>query len=341
MSEFVERVVGKAAPPIGFIFCAAMSVDLIVRYAAAMKFGNDFGVYWRTANNPIEMAYMAGWEYPFPYAPPMLLWISPLALIPKWPAYFLFGAVSIAAFVLACRPYLSKIAIALALLAAPFSRGIMTGQVCALMGAAIIWAFGSKNRILAGVALGFVATIKPQLVIMAPLMLALNRDWRAFVSAGAAFLVAIILSVAVLGSGSWVEWIASMDTFRQAVVDVRATKIGITPAMWAFSRELPTLPFLLVGAMAGSMLVYLCRDKDPLERAAAVVAGSLLAAPYALDYDLAALFPFLALSVMRGRIWAALGLVSWFHPLPLAITAVTLLRGSFSKRFVLRRANAV
>lgn len=181
-SAFVRQAIGKASLPVAFISCALMSVALLVGYYGAWKFGNDFGVYWRTANNPVELAYSPGWLYPFPYAPTMLLWVSPLSLVPKWPAFFAFIICSAAAFVFACRPYLPKAAIALILITSPFLRGMFTGQVCAILAALMLWACGSKNRIAAGIAFGVIASIKPQLVLMAPLMLALNRDWRAFES---------------------------------------------------------------------------------------------------------------------------------------------------------------
>jgi len=341
MSDFVRTTVGKAAPPIAIIFCIGMSACLFAGYVRAERFGNDFGVYWRAANQSIETIYFWQGRFPFPYAPTMLLWVEPLSLIPKWPAYFMFVAASAAAFILAYRPYVCRSAIALALVSPPFMRGMFTGQVCAVLAALLVWASGAKNRIGAGIAFGVIASVKPQLVIMAPLMLALNRDWRAFASAGVTFLAAALLSVLIFGAERWPEWIASMGHFHGSVVNTGVIGVGITPAMWAERFGYPPLAFMLAGTLAGAATVYLCRSLGPLERSTAVAAGSLMAAPYALVYDLTPVVPLLALLVIRGRIWAALALASPWHPLPLAITVYELLRKSVTGLPVWRTRHAI
>lgn len=324
MTPFVEGVFRKVGPPIAVITCATMSAWLFLRYYYADKFANDFGVYWRVVRQPLEHIYSWAGNYPFPYAPTMLLWIQPLALIPKWPAYFLFIIVSVAAFVLACRPYLSKGAIALILVTRPFLRGIFTGQVCAILAAGTLWACGTKNRIAAGVAFAVMGSIKPQLIWMAPLMLLLNKDWRALGSGAAASFLILVSTVTFFGPDRWAEWLASMDHFKQALVNINAFHIGVTPAMWAEWWGLPPLPFMVAGGFAGAALVYACRDMEPLEKCTAIVAGSLLGAPYALDYDLVALFPFLAMIVMKGRMFAVIGLTGTLNPLPLLVVAYEL-----------------
>lgn len=301
-------------------------------YFEYSKFSNDFSVYWRAANQPLEQVYFWKGRFPFPYAPTMLLWISPLSVIPKWPAYFLFGGISVTAFVLACRPYLPKAAIALAMISPPFVRGIFTGQVCALLGALLIWACGTRNRLAAGIALGIIATIKPQLVLMAPLMLALNKDWRAWWSALGAFLFIVLLSLVIFGPARWPEWAGSMDHFRSALIETRAIRIGVSPAAVAERFGYPPLPFLFLGTLGGALIVYLCRFAEALEKAAAIALGSILAAPYALAYDLTPIMPLLALAVFRGRILAAFGMGYPTPPIPVIISVYELLSSSGTRR---------
>jgi hypothetical protein len=331
MSDFVRSVVGKAALPIALTLCAALAVLLTVNYVANHKFGTDFGVYWRAANQPVEQVYFWRRQFPFPYAPTMLLWIQPLAFIPKWVAYFLFIAASLIAFVLAVRPYLPRSAIILCLISPPFVRTIFTGQVCALLAALLLWACATERRVAAGIAFGVIASIKPQLVLMAPLMLALNRDWRAFVAASATFLSALLLSLA-FGIDRWPEWLASMDHFHNAVTGSNIIKVGMSPAVIAERFGFSPLPFMLAGGVAGAALVYICRHAEPLAKTAAIALGSILAAPYALDYDLLAVVPFLALAVVQGRIWAGLAITAAFPPLPLVISGYQLIRERFNGR---------
>lgn len=290
------------------------------------KFANDFGVYWRTANMPVEQAYLWKGRFPFPYIPTMLLWISPLSLVPKWPAFIAFVIGSGVALALALRPYLPKAAIALTLLSPPFMRGAYTGQVSALLAAIMIWACGTENRLRAGLAFGVIASVKPQLVIMAPLMLALRRDWTAFFAAAITFAAFLQMSEMLYGYQRWEEWCYSLDHFRRMVMDTNVSGSGATPAVLAEKHGLPPLPFWLVGIAAGSWLVYLCRDGESLVQATAIGAGSLLAAPYALAYDLIVIVPLLASLIMRGRIVAFLGIPAAIPMLPLGVAVYGLVQ---------------
>jgi hypothetical protein len=317
-------------PLFALIYCALTTGAIVIEYVHASKFGNDFGVYWRAAHQPLSEVYFWKGRFPFPYAPTMLLWVAPLAFVPKWLAYFLFVGSSIAAFVLACRPYLRMRGIALALMSPPAARGLFTGQVCALLAALMIWACGTGSRIAAGVAFGVIASIKPQLVIMAPLMLALNRDWRAFLAAGTSFSLIVVLAVVLLGPERWPEWIGSMNHFYHAVTDTGVITVSTSPAAVAERFGYAPLPFLLLGTLLGATTVYLCREAQPLEKAAAIGVGSIMAAPYALAYDLTVVMPVLALATLQGRITAAFGLGTPYHPLPLIVSIYELVRTRFA-----------
>ncbi len=295
----------------------------------ASRLGNDFDVYWRTARQPVEQVYFWKGRFPFPYAPTMLLWISPLKLIPKWIGFSLLVSSSIAAMLLACRHYLPMRAIVLTLISPSVARGLFAGQVCALLAALMIWTCRTRYRIAAGIAFGITASIKPQLVVMAPLMLALNRDWRAFTAAGAAFLSIVSLSVVLFGLERWSEWLASMNHFYHSVVDTGVITISTTPASVAERFGYPALPFLVLGIIFGAAIIYVCRDAEPLEKAAAIGLGSIMASPYALAYDLTVVMPILALAVFRGRILAVIGLAAP-HPLPAIISVYELVRTKFA-----------
>lgn len=320
MSDFVKNALAKLAIVCAFIFCLAMSAVLTWGYFVAHRFGNDFGVYWRAANQPLGEVYFWPGTYAFPYAPTMLLWIKPLVFVSAWPAYLLFVALSVCLYVLSIRPYLPKAAIALCLISPPFLRGMFTGQVCALLSALLFWAVGTERRIAAGITLGIIASIKPQLVLMAPLMLILNRDWRAFISAGSTFLATVILSLIAFGPERWPEWLNQMGHFRSVVTETNIVGIGISSGVIAARYGFAPLPFMLLGAIVGAALVYLCRNAPTLEKTTAIALGSILAAPYALIYDLTAVLPFLALAVMRGRILAGLAAAAALNPLPIAIS---------------------
>jgi hypothetical protein len=343
VTEFLDRYAKRAAPFIAALYCVLVTGSIVFNYVFAAKFGNDFGVYWRAAHQPVGQVYFWKGRFPFPYAPTMLLWIAPLALIPKWIAYFLFVGSSIIVFALACRPYLRLPAIALTLISPPVARGLFTGQVCAALAALVIWACGTANRVAAGVAFGIVASIKPQMVVMAPLMFALNRDWRAFAASAATFLGLVVLSLIMLGPARWPEWLASMNHFYHTVADTGVITIGTTPAAVAERLGWSPVPFLLLGAFLGATIVYLCREFGPLEKAAAISLGSIMSAPYALAYDLTVVMPLLALAIFQGRLLPAIGIATPYNPLPLIISTYELIRKTFPRsqsgapRKILRR----
>lgn len=330
----IRRIVIFAA----FACCFLLLLTLLIRGTTDGRIAHDYWVYWRTANADPALAYDRINLKPFPYAPTMMLWIAPLGLVSAWVGYIVVTTANIASFYFALRSRLSGTAMALAFLSAPMVRCIRNGQVSAILTAIIIWACSTSNRIIAGIGLGVVASIKPQLVVMAPLMLALNRDWRAFFSAAATFAATIALSLLLFGVGRWPEWIESMDYFHHVLFNNNVAHIGVTPAIAAEYLGLPPLPFLLLGIAAGAWLIYTCRDTKGLEQATAVGVGSLLAAPYALTYDLVIVVPLAVLLVMRGKVIGLIPLTAMLNPLPLLISAWCLIgtQGKTTSRYPFR-----
>lgn len=285
-------------------------------------FANDFAMYWRVASGPFAEAYLPSEHMPFPYLPTMILWIEPLAWLPLRLAQLLFVAVGAAVFILACRRHrVPASAIALAMFSPPLISTWLTGQVTAILTAVLLWACATSNRLAAGVALGLIASIKPQFVIMAPLMLLLMQDWRALLAAAATFALIVAISLAAFGLDTWFIWFASLTNLHQVLVKDHLFQYAVNPAGAAEYWGLSPLPFLLLGAAAGTWLVVKCRDKSPLIVATAIGCGSLLASPYGLINDLAIVAPFLAWSVVQGSLMATLALSGMLAPLPLLISA--------------------
>lgn len=305
---------------------AIMAVGLLIWFIHDLSFATDFSVYHRTANDPLWLAYIPRSSLPFPYAPTMLLWVSPLEYIPMWPAFVMWVAFSIWVFAKACRQYLSPAQTLLVIASPPLANCLGTGQVSAVMAAILLWACGTKNRVAAGIGFAVIASIKPQLVIMAPLYLLLTKDFRAFASAGLTFLFLVALSIVAYGPGIWLEWFNSLEQFHWVLLLHDVVSVAATPAGAAERWGLPPLPFLLSGIASGAYIVYKCRNPHPLFASATIGGASLLAAPYALTYDLAAIVPFLVWSVYQGRITSAVALSGALHPLPLVLGSIELVR---------------
>ncbi|QDP18818.1 glycosyltransferase family 87 protein [Sphingomonas xanthus] len=325
MTKLTTAVLARPTLAMAVVISALTLVGLLTLFTVKNSFATDFSVYWRTANEPLDMAYLPQGELPFPYPPTMLLWIAPLKLAPMWPAFLIWVALSATLLWKACQPFLSPWAVALVLLSPPLVNGLSTGQVSAMVAAALLWACSTSNRVVAGMVFGVVASIKPQLVIMAPLLLIVTFDWKALVGSAATYCLIFMASVLAFGLDVWFVWLGSLDHFRDVLHNEQVLGVAATPAAAAENYGFPPLPFLVGGAAFGAWLVYRCRWHEPLGRSAAIACGSLLAAPYALTYDLAAVIPFLVSSIFRERLSSALALSGVMHPIPLVLTAFGLI----------------
>jgi hypothetical protein len=319
-SRFARFILDRPALALTVIMTAIGSIGLLAWYGVSGTFATDFSVYWRTANEPLAMAYLPRDELPFPYAPTMLLWIRPLSVLPMWPAFAMWVIISAYCLAKACRMHLSVNETWLVLAGPIVVYGFGTGQVAAVLSAILLWSCTTKNRLAAGVGLAVIASIKPQLVLLAPLFLLVRHDWLAFGSAALGFLALVLSSILAFGFPLWFEWLYSLNNFHRVLLEQSVLGVAATPAAAAEHWHLPRLPFLLGGLALGSWLVVKCRNLGALETSAAIATGSLMAAPYALTYDLAALAPFLVAAVYRGSIPAAIALSGALHPIPLVLT---------------------
>jgi hypothetical protein len=312
-------ILGRPALSFAILVCVLGSGALFLWFALGNHFATDFRVYWRTANGPLDTAYASS-RLPFPYAPTMLLWVSPLKLISLWPGFLAWVAVSIWAMMRACRNLLSPSETWLVLLNPVAVNALCAGQVSLFLAAGLLWACTTDRRIAAGLALAFIASVKPQLVALAPLFLIARRDWTALASAATGFSVLVAGSLMAFGAQPWIDWLNSLERFHSLLVGSNVLGVAVTPAAAAQSFHLPPLPFLLAGLALGVWLVLACRKAGPLQSSAAIGTGSLLAAPYALGYDLAVILPFLAYATFRGSFGAAFALSGTLNPAPLLLT---------------------
>ena len=208
-------------------------------------------------------------------------------------------------------------AVALMLVTPMVVRCAFLGQNTMLLGAALIVAV-VRGGVAGGLLLGTVACIKPQLVLMAPLVLLVRRDWRGLAGASAAAIFWLSVALLLYGLQPWKDWVGAFPSFHQVLVDRDLLWIIISPAGTAERFGLPPLPFLLIGiAVAAVAVVRAAPKAEGFELAALSVIASVLSAPYATLQDLLAALPFLTLTLFNRRldgraVAAALVLVTAF-----------------------------
>jgi hypothetical protein len=298
------------------ILLAALSNAATLWWLWPDGFGVDFAVFWRTVNGPASQIYAPTAE-PFAYPPTALIWFQPLRLAPFWPSYVLWTMISVAAFWVTSAKLYGIAPTRLAIFSPAILLGLIPGQTSMIAAACLFAAFKLDLAIARGVLLGVAVTLKPQLAFLAPLFLLTCREWRSL--AAMAFTVTVIAAVATLvfGIGIWSDWLRSSEAFQQIVSNRGLTASAVSPSSY-FARPF-SIAVIGVGVGLGLFIALRSRGLGPANRAAAIVAASLISAPYALRYDLVALMPVVAAAILslddRKGIVAALSYSAALGPL--------------------------
>jgi hypothetical protein len=255
----------------------------------------DFYVFWTAAQHwqaPYDPAIIASLEarlhlggtWPFAYPPTFLLLVWPFAQLPLSVAYPLWTGLSCGLFFYAAAHLIRPIYATAVLAICPvvfFSAEL--GQTSLLVGAAMIgaWLMRDNRPALAGVLLGLAACIKPQAVLLAPIVF--WGRWRTLawmIAVGAALVAASL----VFGWRRWAEWPHALAAFRALVpaTDRINPSALIAAPLWVASG------WAAIVGVFGLALALTSRDLVGL------VGGALCLTPYAHAYDLVPLTPLAA-----------------------------------------------
>jgi alpha-1,2-mannosyltransferase len=286
----------------------------------------DFYVFWTAGRHtaaPYDPAIIAALQaqfhisgqVPFAYPPTFLLLIWPFAQAPLAIAYPLWTGLSAAVFFYAAAHLVRPAWLALALfIAPPVVLAIAPGQTSLMVGGAMIggWLTLKDRPALAGVLFAVAACIKPQAMLLAPIVL--WGHWRAMRWALIAAL-GLVLASLVFGPELWLQWPKALTRFSHIAPGTnRINPSALLDATWVAA------PLALLGVW----LAWRWRDLTGL------IAGGLCLTPYAHQYDLAPLAP-IALSWLAdykrqgfGRAAAGAALLAGLVATPLAGLALVL-----------------
>jgi len=202
--------------------------------------------------------------------------VWPFAQLPLQIAYPLWAGLCFALFTLASTFMVRPVWANAALFMTPsLVFAVASGQSSTLLGAAAVAGFVLLDRrpALAGALLAVAACIKPQAMVLAPLVL--WGRWRTMGSATATGL-ALVAASCVFGPELWLQWpraIAAFQSVMPSLERVNPSALLNTPA-WA-------VPVALFG-------VWLAWTQKNLF---GLIMGAVCISPYAHDYDLAPLAP--------------------------------------------------
>ena len=184
------------------------------------------------------------------------------------------------------------------------------GQTSFLVGGLILAGLTLRKReVLAGVLFGLAGAFKPQFLILLPIALAADRQWRAMVFAALTAGVLVAMTAAAPGPPVWLAWLASMPRYEHQyglnpVMLVR----NLTPFAWLATHGLQgAWAYALAPPAIAAVWLTFRRTRRAAERSLALIGATLLVIPYALNYEMALLAPAAAALLARtgDRRWPA------------------------------------
>lgn len=240
------------------------------------------------------------WSYP----PHVLLPLFPLAYLPYETAFVLFLLLSLAFFVAGADyfrrtdlPEADRLLV-FAVLAAYATVNLGAGQNGFLSGALLLFGLSLRGRhpVLAGLAFGLL-TIKPQLGLLVPLLLAIERDWATILWSTVATVLLVGLSIFAFGIDVWQTYLTvTVAEQSRVLTEWTGLFLYMMPTAFAAVRTLgfdlsvaTSVQTAVSVAALGAVGWLLLRNGSRPRRAFALLCGTFLATPYGFDYDLGAL----------------------------------------------------
>lgn len=292
-----------------------------------------------------------GWHYP----PFFLLIAQGLSFLPYLAALLVWQGVSLALYFAAMgkllgrhgidRPPWRLLALAFPAVFVCLTHG-QNGFLTAALFAGALALLGTRP-LIAGVLFGLCA-YKPQFCVLIPLVLIAGRQWRALAAAAGAVTMLALIATAAFGPEIWQAFLASTRLSREVVLEQGGAGFEKIISLFSFVRLIGGKVLLAYLAQGALVLLVLYRTimlwrspAAPAIKGAALVLGTLLVTPYALDYDLMLAAPAIALLIAQGRTdgfspWRKTALaVLWLMPIaarpvetafafPLALTALAM-----------------
>jgi alpha-1,2-mannosyltransferase len=274
----------------------------------------------RAAFGGADVGYAA-----FFYPPVFLLICLPLAALPYLASLGAWLALTGAACWLTIRRWLGRPASMLTAVAFPATFSNLGHGQNAFLTTALFGGGGlllATRPFLAGACFGALI-FKPHLGLLIPVALLAGRQWKAIAGAVASAAALVALSLLAFGWETWAGFLATSNLARAALEQelVGSAKMqSVFAAVRLWHGPVPAayaLQALVTLAAAAAVGVVCYRRRNDQGAAAVLVAGSLLASPFLLDYDLMLMAVPLAWLFTQGaregfRPWEKTGLLAAF-----------------------------
>jgi hypothetical protein len=253
----------------------------------------DFATYNAALQHLFGAHFPAhGWSYP----PHLLLLTWPFGFLPYLAAYAIWCALGFALYMnVAGRDERRFERVLMLALSPAVVINVFAGQNGFFTAALLIGGLNLVDRrpLISGILFGFL-TLKPQLGLLLPLMLALTARWRCIASAGLTTLALAAATSLVFGADVWATYFRDAVPMQQGVL-THGTGIFLPMMPTAFmNARIAGLPlewaWTLQGGMSAAAIAAVTwtfwRRRDPVLSIALFVTASFLVTPYAFNYDM-------------------------------------------------------
>jgi alpha-1,2-mannosyltransferase len=204
----------------------------------------------------------------------------------------------------AASPTLSLAALAFPAVLVNLGHGQNGFLTVALLGGAL--AVLNKRPLAAGLLFGLLA-YKPQFGLMIPLALAAGGYWRSFAAAAATVALLAVAATAVFGFDAWRAFFDSTHFMRTVALEqgdlgwYKMQSIFAWARMWGAPIAVAYALQALLVAGLGAALVWQWRSQTAYPvKAASLCIATILATPFAFDYDMMVLAPAIAFFAADG-----------------------------------------
>jgi hypothetical protein len=273
-----------------WVYSQGPAVDVASFWAAGRLAiqGSPALAYDIQAHRAMEMtvAHMGG-LMPFPYPPPFLFFVVPIAFRPVWLAY-LAWIIPTAGLYLVAAARFAPLRYPLAHPAATVNaiigqNGLLTCGIF-LFGLSLV----AAQPFLGGAILGLLV-IKPQLAVLVPVALLADRNWRAIGGAAASSLLLLVLAWLIFGSGAYQGFLAITGDYARYMSGSR-WNWGELASLFAFVRffgipQAAALAIQGVAALGAAFVTWRAWATGDDRRMAILAAATLLVPPYLFTYD--------------------------------------------------------
>ena len=258
------------------------------------------------------------WSYP----PHVMLFIWPFGLLPYLPAYIAWCVVGIALYLLACHRAIPHDRLLFLAVAPGIAMCVFFGQNGFYTAALLIGGLLCLDRrpVLAGILFG-ILTIKPQLGLLLPVVLLLERRWLTIASAVATTALLVAATSIWFGWHVWIEFYEKILPQQTYLTESgRGLLLVMVPSVFYGARllHLPngvawTLQWIVSALAFAAVAWTYWKRRDPALSLALLVTATFLFTPYILNYDMVCFGFVVALLRDRGDN------TKWDHKLLIAL----------------------